>query len=282
MSVAIITDSTSDLDAAVAAHYEIGIVPLFVNFGEARFRDGVDLSHAEFYRKLASLSELPTTSQPTSAAFEDAFRPLVAAGRPIVCITITASLSGTINAAQAAAAQFPGAEIHLVDSETVTGGAALQAIHAAELAASGADTATILAALTRDRAGLHGYAALPDLSHAVRTGRVSRAQAFIGSALRIVPVLRIDHGKVGEGSRVRTFARAQETMVEATLGNIGSGEGARIAILHANAPDLAEKLRARVAAGITGTPAYFAVVEAGPAIATHAGAGAVGMFSIPG
>jgi DegV family protein with EDD domain len=280
--IGIVTDSTSDLSAETAKHYGIDVVPLFVNFGETRFRDGVDLTHGEFYRKLAAIKALPTTSQPTSTMFEDAFRPHVEAGRPIVCQTIMASLSGTINAAQAAAAQFPGAEIHLIDSESVTGGLALQVIHAAMLANEGADVAAILAALERDRSLVRGYATIPDLSHAVRTGRVSRAQAFIGSALKIVPVLRIDGGKVGEEARVRTFSRAQQTMVDSTVGNVGSGEGARIAIIHTNVPDLAATLRDRIAAGLTGTPSYFEIVEAGPAIATHAGPGAVGIFSIPG
>ena len=89
-------------------------MPLFVNFGEERFRDGVDLSHAQFYERLRRQAVLPTTSQPTSAMFEDAFRPHVDAGREIVCVTINAKLSGTINAATAAAQQFPGAPITIV------------------------------------------------------------------------------------------------------------------------------------------------------------------------
>jgi DegV family protein with EDD domain len=282
MSVAIVTDSTSDLDPAVAAGLGIDVVPLFVNFGERRYRDSVDLTHAEFYRLLASERALPTTSQPTAAMFEDAFRPHVAAGRPIVCLTIMQRLSGTLNAAQAAAAQFPGAEIHLVDSESVTGGLALQCVHAARLAADGADAETILAALARDRSLQRGYATVPDLTHAVRTGRVSRAQALLGSLVKISPVLRIDTGTIGEAARVRTFARAQETMIRSTLATIGSGAGAYIAILHTQAPAVARALRDALAAGVTGSPAYFELVEAGPVIATHAGPGAVGIFSIPG
>jgi DegV family protein with EDD domain len=282
VSVAVVTDSTSDLDPALAAELGITVVPLFVNFGERRYRDIVDLSHDEFYRLLASEPGLPTTSQPTSVMFEDAFRPLVEAGRPIVCITIMQKLSGTINAAQAAAAQFPGAAIALVDSESVTGGLALQCIHAARLAEHGADVETILAALAHDRSLQRGYATVPDLTHAVRTGRVTRAQAFVGSLVKILPVLRIDSGTIGEAARVRTFARAQDTMIEATLAALGSGDFAHIAILHTQAPEVAQALREKLASKLTGTPAYFELVEAGPVIATHAGAGAVGIFSIPG
>lgn len=281
MNVAIVTDSTSDVDTALATRFGIDVVPLFVNFGERRYRDSVDLSRPDFYAMLASEKELPTTSQPTSTMFEDAFRPHVEAGRPIVCLTIMASLSGTLNAATAAAEQFPGAEIHLVDSGTVAGGLALQAVHAATLAQGGSSAQEIVAALARDRQTLRGYASIPDLSHAVRTGRVSRAQAFVGSLVKIVPVLRIDSGAVSQEARVRTFARAQETMIDSAAAVLGDGEGAYVGIIHADAPALAQSVLDRLLAKLSGTPAFVAIFEAGPVIATHAGAGACGLFVLP-
>ncbi len=193
-AVAVVTDSTSDVDSAMQARYGIDVVPLFVNFGDTRYRDTIELSRDAFYAKLRHEAVLPTTSQPTPAMFEDAFRPHAAAGRAVVCLTIMSRLSGTMNAASAAALQFPDAAIHVVDSKTVSGGLALQAIHAAELARAGADLEAILAALAADGERGRGYATIPDLSHAVRTGRISRAQAFIGSLVKIVPVLRIDAG----------------------------------------------------------------------------------------
>ena len=281
MKVALVTDSTSDIDAALATRHDITVVPLFVNFGDVRYRDSIDLSRREFYEKFANKNVLPTTSQPTSAMFEDAFRPYVEAGRPIVCITIMSSLSGTINAAKAAAEQFPGATIHLVDSETVAGGMALQVLHAADVIAAGGDVDAVLAALAHDRATQRGYAAIPDLSQAVRTGRVSRTQAFIGSLVKIVPVLRFDSGKIQEGARVRTFAKAQETMIASIRELLGDGTGAYLCVIHANAPALAASVLERITSGITGTPAYVGSFEVGPVIATHAGMGACGVFVIP-
>lgn len=280
--VAIVTDSTSDLDPADARERGIAVVPLFVNFGESSYRDQIDLSRDEFYRKLASLKVLPTTAQPTPASFEDAFRPHAAAGRAIVCITIMASLSGTINAAATAAKAFPDAEIHVVDSGTVAGGLALQAQHASDLARGGADAASIVAALARDYETCRGFATLPDLSHAVRTGRVSRTQAFLGSALKIVPVLRIDSGAVSEQARVRTFARAIDTMVDAAAAEANKADGARICIIHAHAGETAARVVAGLRAKLTTTPAIFEELEAGPVLGTHAGQGAVGVFVIPG
>lgn len=282
MSVAIVTDSTADLDPADAQARGIDVVPLFVNFGDARFRDRVELSLDEFYRKLASLSVLPTTAQPTPAMFEDAFRPHVEAGRAIVCLTIMGSLSGTINAANTAAQAFPGAAIRIVDSESVAGGLALLAQHAGDVASAGGDLDTVMAVVTSDVAALRGFAAIPDLSHAVRTGRVSRAQAFVGSLVKIVPVLRIDRGKVEEYARVRSFARALDTMVDAAAALANQADGARVCVIHSHAPDTAERVVAALREKIATTPAQFELLEAGPVIGTHAGQGAVGVFVIPG
>jgi len=280
--VAIVTDSTADLDPADARARGIDVVPLFVNFGEARYRDQVELTREEFYRKLASLKVLPTTSQPTPAMFEDAFRPHVAAGEPIVCLTIMASLSGTINAATAAARTFDGAQIDVVDSGSVAGGLALQAQHASELAAEGAPTEEILRALARDREVGRGFATVPDLSHALRTGRISRTQAFVGSLVKIVPVFRIDSGRIDEHARVRTFARAIDTMIESAAGEANAADGARICIVHSHAADEAARVAMRLRERITTAPASFATLEVGPVIGTHAGQGAIGIFTIRG
>jgi DegV family protein with EDD domain len=280
-AVAVVTDSTSELDSAMQTRYGIDVVPLFVNFGEARFRDTLDLSRDAFYVKLRDEKELPTTSQPTSAMFEDVFRKRVDEGRAVVCLTIMSSLSGTNNAATAAARQFADGAVHVVDSATVSGGLALQALHAADLAAAGAGVPEILAALERDRASERGYATLPDLSHAVRTGRISRAQAFVGSLVKIVPVLRFRDGRIEEEARVRTFARAQETMLESALRIANAAAGARVCVIHARALDVAAKLAERLRERITTELRSFDVFEAGPVIGTHAGPGAVGIFVLP-
>jgi DegV family protein with EDD domain len=282
VSVAIVTDSTSDIEPALAARFGIDVVPLFVNFGDERYRDGVDLSRDEFYRRMREGKVLPTTSQPTSAMFEDVFRPHVEAGRAIVSVHITQGLSGTINAARAAAAQFPAATIRLVDSLTVTGGCALLVLHAAELARAGAAPDLIVAALERDIAVQHGYCTLPDLSHALRTGRIGKAQAAIGGLLKIVPVLKVGDGEVGVEARVRTFARAQETIVDATVRDLGKVVDSRLLVMHAHAPESGRKLDEMLRSKLPAEPRYLGMAEAGPAIATHAGEGAVGIFSIAG
>jgi DegV family protein with EDD domain len=193
-----------------------------------------------------------------------------------------ASLSGTNNAAHTAAKSFPNAEIHVLDSATVAGGLALQAQHARDIARAGGGMQEVLTALARDREVLRGFATVPDLSHAVRTGRVSRAQAFVGSLVKIVPVLRIEHGKVEEHARVRTFARAIDTMVDAAAAEANKADGARICVIHSHAAADAERVVAKLHEKITTAPRQFEQLEAGPVLGTHAGQGAVGIFVIPG
>ena len=142
--------------------------------------------------------------------------------------------------------------------------------------------AAIVAAVTRDSENEAGFVALPDLSHPVRTGRVSRAQAAIGGLLKIVPVLRFGNGAVEVEGRVRTFARAQETLVESTLRVIGDVARSRILVIHAHALEGARALQAQLRGRLEAEPEFFEVAEAGPAIAAHSGQGALAIFSVAG
>ncbi len=261
-------------------------MPLFVIFGERSYRDYVDLSRREFYDKLASESALPTTSQPTAQMFEDAFRPHVQAGNAVICVVISSKLSGTINAALSAAHQFPGADITIVDSESVAGGLGMLVLQANALAQSGASRETILERIEHAKRTQHLYACIPDLSHVVRTGRIGKARAVIGTLMKIVPVISLRDGEVVAEAQVRTMNRAQQTMIDLSLKHITDASKARFLVMHTNAPDLAHDIMERLRAELhhssgsgQATPAMLDILEAGPVIATHGGPGAVGIFS---
>ena len=279
MAVAIVTDSTSDIEPARAAELGVDVVPLFVLFGEKSYRDYLDLSRADFYDKLTHENILPATSQPAPEMFAEVFSRHAQAHNEIVCIVISQALSGTINAARSAAQRFPETKISIVDSQSAAGGLGLQVLHAAGLAKAGASAQDILRALESDRRTQQLYAALPDLSHVVRTGRVGKAKALLGTLMKIVPVLAIKDGVVDAGAQVRTFARAQEAMIELTAKNIPDVSQARLMIMHTQAPELAEQLAAKLLEKLGRTPKYLEISEAGPVIATHAGAGALGICS---
>jgi len=280
MAVGIVTDSTSDIEPQLAERLGIAVVPLFVIWGDRSFRDYIDLSRREFYARLASEPELPKTSQPSPQMFEEAFAPLAEDGREIVCVTISAKLSGTINAARAAAARFAGTRISIFDSESVAGGLGMQARIANDLAKSGAGSDRILEALERERRAQKLYACIPDLSHVVRTGRIGKARAAIGTLMKIVPVISLHDGEVVAEAQVRTFARAEETMIDLALRNVQDISESRFLVMHTNAPALAQTVRERLEQRFAGVrPQLLEVLEAGPVIATHGGPGAIGVFS---
>jgi len=280
MAVGIVTDSTSDIEPQLAERLGIAVVPLFVIWGDRSFRDYIDLSRREFYARLASEPELPKTSQPSPQMFEEAFAPLAEDGREIVCVTISSKLSGSINAARAAAARFAGTRISIFDSESVAGGLGMQARIANDLAKSGAGSDRILEALERERRAQKLYACIPDLSHVVRTGRIGKARAAIGTLMKIVPVISLHDGEVVAEAQVRTFARAEETMIDLALRNVQDISESRFLVMHTNAPALAQTVRERLEQRFAGVrPQLLEVLEAGPVIATHGGPGAVGVFS---
>ncbi len=279
MSIAIVTDSTSDLDPQRAASLGITVVPLFVVFGDRSYRDNVDLTRRQFFELLETESALPTTSQPTARMFEEAFAPLVEAGHDILCITISSYLSGTINSARTAAQNFPGAKIEIYDSQSAAGGLGMMVLRAQEVVAAGGSWDEVIAALDRERATQRLYACFADLSHLQRTGRIGKAQAVLGTLMKIVPVIALKDGQVVAEAQVRTFARAQATMLDLAWAAVSDPAKARFLVMHTNAPQLAqdalEKLRVRLD-GVQ--PRMLEILEAGPVIATHGGPGAVGIF----
>lgn len=280
MALAIVTDSTSDIEPERARALGIEVVPLFVVFGEKSYRDYIDLSREEFFQKLSSEKTLPITSQPTSKMFEEAFARHAGAGDEILCIAISSKLSGTINAARAAAERFPNAKITLFDSQSAAGGLNMQVMLACELAKAGKPLAEVVAELERERRSQRLYACIPDLSHLQRSGRIGKAQAVLGTLMKIVPVLRLSDGAVDAEAQVRTFARAQETMLDLTMKNVNAIAEARFLVMHTDAPALAASVRDRLRQRLGGIlPRQLDILEAGPAIAVHAGAGAVGIFS---
>jgi DegV family protein with EDD domain len=283
VAVAIVTDSTSDIEPAKAAELGITVVPLFVVFGKRGYKDYVELSRGEFYRKLQSESVLPITSQPTPSMFEDAFRPLVEGGNEVLCLTISSHLSGTHGGAQKASEKFPGESVTVYDSQSAAAGLGMMVLHARDLANDGAAVPDIVAELDRWRRTQRLYACIPDLSHIQRTGRIGKARAVLGTLMKIVPVLALKEGQVAAEAQVRTFARAQETMLDLILAATPNPATARFVVVHTNAPHLAATAMGKLRDRLNGVkPRTLEVWEAGPVIATHAGAGAVGAFAAQG
>jgi DegV family protein with EDD domain len=275
--VAVVTDSTADL-AELANENSIAVVPLTVSFGSEVYKDGVDLSREAFYRKLETSTQPPTTSQPSPAAFAATYTELLGAGASgIVSLHLSSKLSGTYSSAVSAAQEVDVQRIRVLDSKTVTLGLGLIALQAAADAREGLGLDAIMQRATAAAAGAELFAAIPTLTYLARGGRIGQLQSILGNVLKIVPIITLRDGEVAEYSKVRTFARAVDQMVEVVSARITSS--ARVAVLHSVAPELGQSVARRIEEKVR--PSLIVCNCVGPTVGTHAGPGAVGVAFLP-
>lgn len=193
MGIRIITDSASDMIEESIENFEF--IPLTVTFGEEEYRDGINLSHKEFYEKLVESDELPHTSQATPFVFEEAYKRAVEHGDEVVIITISAKLSGTWQSAMVAADAFEG-KVFVVDSENVTVGEHALVDYAIRLRAQNKGAAEIAVELETAKKRIRLVALLDTLEYLKKGGRISKAAAFAGGLLSLKPVVAVEDGEV--------------------------------------------------------------------------------------
>jgi DegV family protein with EDD domain len=276
--VAVVTDSAADLGPA-AAENAIEVVPLTVRFGSEEFRDGVDLSADDFYRKLETSGTTPITAAPAPSAFAAIYRRLLE--RPharVISIHLAESLSGTFNAARLAATEVDASRISVIDSRTASAGVGLLVLDAARRARAGESAEAIDAAIRSDIPKVSLYATIPSLTYLARGGRIGQLSGMVGNVLKIVPILTLSDGIIREFAKVRTFARAVDQMIDVVVAKLKDAADVRFAVLHSMAPDLAESVAARLRAALR--PASLYISSVGPTVGTHAGPGAVGITYI--
>ena len=211
MGIQIVIDSTTDLPAQAAE--QVKIVPLTIHFGEQQYVSGVDIDARSFYEKLAESDVLPTTSQPTPAAFADAFQAAVEAGDEVVCITISSKLSGTFQSASIAAMDFPG-KVFVVDSRTVTLGCGILTQYALDLAKQGISARELAQRVEKKREKVRLLALLDTLEYLKKGGRISATVAFAGGLLNIKPVICVAEGEVKLLGKARGFRQGSNLLVQ--------------------------------------------------------------------
>ncbi len=272
---AIFTDSASDLDPVQAAAAGIRIVPLLVNFGAESYKAGVDLSTAEFWdRMTAPDAPFPTTAASSPGDFKTAYEAAFADGADaVVSVHVAGSLSGTIKSAQIARDMLPDREIHVVDSLGASMSEGILARLAVELAADGRAPADIAATLESRAGDMRIYLSLETLDYLKKGGRISGAQAAIGTLLSVKPIIRVKDGIVDTVDRVRTRSKARERLIEL----ICERPIERLAILHTMSPDV-EAFRDEVLARAPGGLDLDAVTIdlVGASVGPHIGPGCVG------
>lgn len=207
--VKIVVDSSADLRPQVRER--VAVVPLTVHFGREEYVDGVDLSPAAFYKKLASCKELPTTSQAAPFAFGEVFETAVEAGDEVVAIVVSSALSGTCQSANIAAADFPG-KVHVVDSRSIAIGVGILAEYALELADTGMGAAEIAAELEAVKEKVRLFAVVDTLEFLQRGGRVSRSVAIAGGMLSVKPIIALEDGSIKMAGKARGNRQANAVM----------------------------------------------------------------------
>jgi DegV family protein with EDD domain len=273
--VAIFTDSASDLDPAQAAAEGIGIVPLLVTFGSDTYKAGVEMSTAAFWeRMVAPDAPFPKTAASSPGEFKEAYEAAFAAGaEAIVSIHVAGTLSGTIKSAQIARDMLPDREIHVVDSLGASMAQGILARMGVELAAEGRSAAEIAEILESRTSDIRIYLTLETLEYLKKGGRISGAQAAIGTLLSVKPIIRVRDGVVDTVDKVRTRTKARERMIEL----ICERPIERLAILHTISPDV-EAFRDAVLAQAPGglDPADVTIDLVGASVGPHLGPGCVG------
>jgi DegV family protein with EDD domain len=275
-NTAIVIDSTADFPDAAERFPNWRVVPLYVNFGTESFRDGVDLTAAEFYARLPASSELPTTSQPTPADFLACYEQLGAYER-ILSLHIAAKLSGTFQSAGAAAAELGDGRVRIIDSDTASAGITMLGL-AIQRRLERGTTDEEVDALVEAYEPAHGLLFTVDtLEFLARGGRIGRAKAFAGELLHVKPILSIRDGEVLPVKRVRGNRKAFQEFVDALESQTRDSPTLRVGIAHAAAPERAAEL-VKMVRDLRPQAQIEIETMLGAVIGAHAGPGTVGFF----
>src|SRR4051812_22668442 len=281
--VEVVTDSTAYLPAQLIERQGIHVVPLYVVLGGNRTVRETDIpDYPAFFDELRAAESLPTPSQPSVGDFVSVYEPLLAAGHEVVSIHISGGLSGTPEAARQAAEALErdgkgGERVRVVDSTSAAGGLGLMVLCAARAATAGANLDEVAEQVHEARTELKMWFAVDTLEFLKRGGRIGAASAWIGSTLKVKPILTVE-GEMTPVERVRTSARMFEGMVDYARQRHESGADAWAA-QHINDPEAGRRLEERCQEIFGHPPEIFS--EIGPVLSTHTGPGLLGVGSLP-
>jgi len=275
-NTAIVLDSTADFPDAAERFPNWRVVPLYVNFGTDSFRDGVDLTAAQFYDRLRNAPELPTTSQPTPADFVACYEQLGAYER-ILSLHIASKLSGTFQSAGTAASMLGDGRLRTIDTETASAAITMLGMAIQRRLERGTTDEEVdaLVALFRRENGL--LFTVDTLEFLARGGRIGRAAAFAGTLMHVKPILSIRDGEVLPVKRVRGNQKAMQEFVDALKSETRDEPGLRVGIAHADAPERGAQL-VKMVRDLRPQAEIETETMLGAVIGTHSGPGCVGFF----
>lgn len=267
MTVKVVTDSLSDITSDVADELGITVVPVYVRFGEDVYRDRVEITTEEFYRRLVSDAAFPSTTQPTPNDFLDTYNKLAKEADEILVINLSSKLSGTYQSALQAKSMFEGkSRIEVIDSQLVIMGLGLVIIAVAKAVQAGANLDEAAALVQRAVPKSHSVMFFDTLKYMAKGGRIGKASGLLGSLLSVKPVLTLKDGEVSPLTRVRSRAAGIDYLYNFVAG-FASIEG--LAVEHATTPDEANELVERLGSLFPKEQIYISTVS--PVIGTYVG-----------
>ncbi|MBI2869005.1 MAG: DegV family protein [Chloroflexi bacterium] len=271
MVLKVVTDSSADLPEKLAKDLGITVVPLYVLFGAEVYRDRVDISEEEFYRKLREDAVHPSTTQPSPQDFAAVYRELSRGADGIISIHISGKLSGTVNSAlRGRDIASVGPPVEVIDSLTLTMGLGLLVLGAARLAKNGA---AFQEAVDKTRNGvknIHLLGLLDTLKYVARGGRIGKAKTLLGTVLSVKPLLTLEEGETVPAGQVRSRARGIDRLFSFVENTPGVQEAA---VVYNTTPDEARELVDRISAVVPAGRIHLATV--GPVLGVHMGPGAL-------
>lgn len=279
--VAIVTDSTAYLPEDLVSAYQIRVVPLVVIWGHETLLDNIDIGPNEFYERLATAKTMPSTSQATVQAFVDAFKDLHEQGFEILTLVISSALSGTLDSAIQAKKLVPEARIELMDSKFTSLPLSYMALSAARAAKKGASLEDCVHIAEEIRAHTEVFFAVDTLEFLHRGGRIGGASRFLGTALNLKPILKLQDGKIEALERVRTSKRAHDRLIELLKSSVNGQEQVNMmGVVAAAAPKSAAHLLNKIKHNFN--PDEILLANLSPVIGTHTGPGTVGVAYVAG
>ena len=277
--VAIVTDTTACIPREQVEQYAIELVPIDVIFGDKVYRDGIDITPAEFYALLKQADTLPTTSGSLPGPFVEAYRKASQRASSILCITISAKFSGMFNSAQLAIEMtredLTDVVIEVLECTTAAVGQGLVVLAAAKAAASGKSLAEVVDTARSVMQRVNLFATLDTLHYLVKGGRVPKAAALASSLLKIKPIFTVSDGEAHPVTNVRTNPGAMKRLLKIMGQKVVKGQPLHVAVMHADALDRAIAFRNQISSRFDCAELF--ITEFTPVMGVHTGPGVIGV-----
>jgi DegV family protein with EDD domain len=279
-SVKIISDSSAYLPKQYVDQYDITILPLSLVWDGVNYRDGVDITATEFYKRQVESTTLSTTSQVTVGAYQEAYRKLLNQGNEVLVLALSSGISGSYDSAKTALEDFKGKPIELIDTRLVSMALSFMVLTAARAAEKGANLLSCKHAALQAYPKIGVYFTVETLKYLAAGGRIGGARKFLGTALDIKPVLAIVDGKIEPVASVRTKSKAMEKMIDLIEKDIAGRKPVKVSVFHANVPEEAAELLERATSRLGATESILS--EVSPAVGSHTGPGTISIAYMAG